>query len=309
MVRARSGDEPLKTVNNFEFSADELHEVVDALAAAKTVERRLKVPGLDERRADIILGGAIILDEAFRALGITAMRVSDFALREGVLLDALARRERMAVGHLADLRRRSVEHLAAIAPGERAHSEHAARLALELFAATRERHGLGDEAAELLEAAALLANVGLFISSARHHLHSFYIIRNSDLLMGFTDHEIDLIAQIARYHRKSTPKARHPEFARLHPDDQHLVRVLAGILRVAIALDRSRRGVVRHLELGAAGGGGGKQPLVIEVDSDGADPSLELYTVEDRKALLEEALGTSVRIVARGTLTFHTDSI
>jgi exopolyphosphatase/guanosine-5'-triphosphate,3'-diphosphate pyrophosphatase len=150
----------------------------------------------------------------------------------------------------------------------------------------------------LLEAAALLANVGLFISSARHHLHSFYIIRNSDLLLGFTDHEIDLIAQVARYHRKSTPKSRHPEFARLDDDDQHLVRVLAGILRVAIALDRSRQSVVRHVDVQTADGGD-KKPLVIEVDSDGVDPSLELYTVEDRKALLEEALGTEVRVVAR----------
>ncbi|MGH9243705.1 MAG: exopolyphosphatase [Acidimicrobiales bacterium] len=298
MVRAGSGAEPLKTVNNFRFTADELASVVEALTAAKTVEHRLKVPGLDPRRADIILGGAIILEQACEMLGIEELAVSDFALREGVLLDSLARRELMAVGQLADLRRRSVEHLAAIAPGEKSHTEHATRLALTLFDATRDLHRLDGGAAELLEAAGLLANVGLFISHARHHLHSYYIIRNSDLLVGFTDNEIELIAQIARYHRKSSPKARHPEFARLHADDQRMVRIVAGILRVAIALDRSRQGIVRDVRVEGPASDEGSSPLVIVLDTAGTDPSLEVYTAEQRKGLLEEALGVAVELAA-----------
>ena len=86
---------------------------------------------------------------------------------------------------------------------------------------------------------ALLANVGLFISHSQHHLHSYYVIRNTERLTGLTDDEIEIIAQIARYHRKSAPKPRHAEFARLRPSDQRVVRALAGILRVAIGLDRS----------------------------------------------------------------------
>jgi exopolyphosphatase/guanosine-5'-triphosphate,3'-diphosphate pyrophosphatase len=291
MVRARSKAEPLRTVNNFRFTADDLHAVVDDLVGAKTVERRLKVPGLDPRRADIIVGGALILDEACAALDIGEVVVSDFALREGVLLDALARRERGALGHLGDIRRRSVEHLAAIAPGERAHSEHATRLALELFDATRDLHGLGDEHAELLEAAGLLANVGLFISHDRHHQHSYYIIRNSDLLVGFTDREIEVIAQVARYHRKSSPKPRHAEFARLDTRDQEVVRVLAGLLRVAIALDRSRQAIVKRLGVTS-----GRRTLTVVVDAGEADVALELYTADQRKDLLEEALGVTVRL-------------
>ena len=81
--------------------------------------------------------------------------------------------------------------------------------------------------------------MGLFISHSQHHLHSYYVIRNTEVLTGLTDDEIEIIALLARYHRKSSPKARHPEFARLSPDDQRLVRALAGILRVAIGLDRS----------------------------------------------------------------------
>ena len=103
-----------------------------------------------------------------------------------------------------------------------------ARLALEIFDATAARHGLGDDSREVLEAAALLANVGLFVSHAGHHKHSYYVIRNSEMLTGFTDREIELIAQVARYHRKSAPRKKHPEFAALGPDDQQRVRVLAG---------------------------------------------------------------------------------
>jgi exopolyphosphatase/guanosine-5'-triphosphate,3'-diphosphate pyrophosphatase len=297
MVRARQGGEPLRTVNNFRFRAGDLSAVVEELAEARTVARRLRVPGLDPSRADIILGGAIILDEACAALGIEEMVVSDFALREGVLLDALERRERGALGHLADLRRRGVEQLAAITPGERAHTEHSTRLALTLFDATRLLHGLDDEYEELLEAAGLLANVGLFISHSGHHLHSYYIIRNSDLLVGFTDNEIELIAQVARYHRKSAPKARHTDFARLAPDDQRVVRVLAGLLRVATALDRSRQGVVKQLRVRRGPPGDGRSVMVIEVNADDDDPALEIYTAEQRKGLLEEALGVEIRVV------------
>ncbi len=138
-------------------------------------------------------------------------------------------------------------HLAAIAPGELDHAQHATELALELFEQTAELHRLDPSYEELLEAAGLLANVGLFVSHDRHHLHSYYVIRNSDVLTGFTDDEIELIAQVARYHRKSAPKPSHAEFAALPAATQHAVRTLAGILRIGVALDRTRTGAVREL--------------------------------------------------------------
>ena len=140
------------------------------------------------------------------------------------------------------------------------HSAHVAALALQLFDATESVHGLPTEAREYLEAAALLANVGLVIAHSKHHLHSYYVIRNSELT-GLTDNEIEIIAQIARYHRKSAPKAGHAEFARLSADDQRLVKTLAGILRVAIGLDRSHDGRVRAVMAHVR-----KDRLVIEVE-------------------------------------------
>jgi exopolyphosphatase/guanosine-5'-triphosphate,3'-diphosphate pyrophosphatase len=176
------------------------------------------------------------------------------------------------------------------------HSAHVARLALQLFDALAPLHHLGDDAREYLEAAALLANVGLFIAHSRHHLHSYYVIRNSERLLGFTDTEIEMIALVARYHRKSAPKASHPDFARLAPEEQDLVRALAAILRVAIGLDRGHEGRVTAVGVRLDGPG-----VVIEAAAapghDG-DLGLELYAAGERRALLEDVLGQGVTVVA-----------
>ena len=289
MVQAQRGGDPVRTLSNFEFTAEELAEVVKALTKMRTVKERVKVAGLDPKRADIILGGAILLEQVFAELRIERMTVSDFALREGVLLDALQRTRDASLHHLRDLRYQSVRHLADICPDEREHVEHATALALQLYDGCHDLHQLDDVYREYLEAGGLLCNVGLFISHARHHLHSYYIIRNSEHLTGFTDHEIELIAQVARYHRKSAPKASHEEFARLSARDQEVVRKLAGILRSAVALDRAHAGVVRALSCRYDDG-----HLTVALDTDGEDASLEIYTADARKSLLEEALGVRV---------------
>ena len=291
--RALRGEPSPKQVSGAVLTAKDLTRVVRALTGARTVEERMEIAGLDPKRADIILGGALVLEQIVTQLDIDEIVISDFALREGVLLDALRRRDRTSIGHLRDLRYESVLHLAAIAPTEREHAERATELAMQLFEATRELHEIDEANEELLEAAGLLANVGLFVSHDRHHLHSYYVIRNSDLLTGFTDHEIELIAQIARYHRKSAPKPSHAEYSRLGETDQHIVAVLAGILRVAFALDRTRNGVVKGLAVERS-----KRELVVALDTAGEDAALELYTADARKGLLESALGVGVRFEA-----------
>ena len=290
MARAARGEAPLKQVSGATLEAEGLAQVIEVLAACESLEDRMAVPGLDPKRADIVLGGALVLEQAFAVLGIDEMVVSDFALREGVLLDALRRRDKTSIGHLRDLRYESVMHVAALAPGEADHAEHSTELALRLFEQTSEMHGLDPAYEELLEAAGFLANVGLFVSHDRHHLHSYYVIRNSDALTGFTDEEVEMIALVARYHRKSAPKPSHAEFAALPPDAQHVVRVLAGLLRIGVALDRTRTGVVRDVTVRET-----KHQLVIELHGEG-DMSLERYTAEARKALLEEVLGVEVVI-------------
>jgi len=296
MVHARRGGEPLRTYNNFAVSAAELSEVVADLVASDSVDARRKLPGVDAARADIILAGALIAEAIVDALGITELVYSDYALREGALLDALHRQRGGTLHHLHDLRRRSVEHLAGLMDDDPDHRQAVARLALELFDLTRPYHDGDDQDRELLEAAALLANVGLFISHDGHHKHTYYVIRNSEHLAGFTDNEIELIAQVARYHRKSPPKVSHPGFAALGGDDQHRVRLLAGVLRVAIGLDRTHAATVDAITLAEDG-----DDLVLGVvPRPGVQVDLEVFTANERRRLLEDVVGRTVRVEAAG---------
>jgi len=308
LVSARRGTGVPHTFNRFEFSRAELDEVVAALAEQRTAATRMSVPGLEAQRADIIVAGAIVLQCVARTFQVPAFTFSEGALREGVLLDTIARDLRAASGttdgqgdhhHLRDVTRRSVSALAARCDDDLAHSAHVARLALQLYDATiggpgqPGLPGRPGTSRDTLEAAAMLANVGLVISHSKHHLHSYYVIRNSELA-GLTDREIEIIALVARYHRKSAPKSSHPEFQALDPDSQHLVRSLAAILRVAIGLDRSHDGRV----IGVRATRRGKRLLVEALHRPDTDVSLEVYTANERAALLAQVLGLHVDLLA-----------
>lgn len=291
MAAQRRG-EALRSINNVGFTASELSEVTEDLVGARDLDERAQLPGLDPRRADIIVAGAVLLQEIFRALDIERMVVSEFALREGLLLDQHQEYRGDAFHHLTDLRRSSVDHVADLFDPDRAHAEHTTDLALEIFAQTRELHDLGEEAIDYLEAGGLLHNVGRFIAHSAHHKHSYYVIRNTDQLTGFTDREIELIAQIARYHRRSGPKTKHLAYASLSESDQHIVVILAGILRIAIGLDRSHVGAVRDVQCEVDG-----KELTIRADvTSGADVALDLYAADQGRQLLERALDITVSV-------------
>ena len=293
MAARRADGAAPRTVGGRTLRRDEVDALVGELVAAPTAAARAALPGLDPNRADIIVAGALILEQVLHGLGVEELLVSDFALREGVLLDAWRRRHGGSLHHLSDLRRRSVVALAELMDEDTDHSRQVARLALELFDATAARHGLGDDAREILEAAALLCNVGMFLSHAQHHKHSWYVIRETDRLAGFTDHEVQRIALVARYHRKSEPKAKHPEFVALDEADQRLVRVLAGLLRVAIGLDRNHAARVEAVEVRDEG----DALTLVAHPAPGQDISLELYAATARRELLEAALGVEVHLV------------
>ena len=287
MAAAERGDD-VRQMNGVRFTAAELAAVVERVIAAKD---RGRVAGLDDKRADIILGGVILLEEVFRVFELDAMTISDYALREGVLFDRFADQSGR---DLRDLRRANLLRLARQLDPDPEHAEHTALLACQLFDRSQSLHGLGDDARELLEAAAIVHNVGLFISHSSHHKHSYYVIRNSEQLTGFTEHEIELIAVVARYHRKSRPSEKHGEFAALDAADQRLVRLLAGMLRVAIGLDRRHAGVVQTMRVNITDDLMRIEPVPNDLD----DLDLEVYAALERSHLLAAALGVSVDIVA-----------
>ncbi len=295
MAAVRSGTE-VRSIDNLLLGTGDLNAVVADIVSRHTPESRRGLAGLDEHRADVIVAGAVLLQQLFESLEIDEMRVSSHALREGVVLDRLARRRDThdALHHLGNIRRASVLTVASRYEEDIVHAEHATNLALQLFALTHDLHGLDDDDLDVLEAAGLLHNVGRFVAHSSHHKHSYYVIRNSEHLLGFTDHEIELIAQVARYHRKSHPKEKHPPFAALGPTDRQRVRVLAGMLRVAIGFDRTYRRVFSGLGVRFD-----DDVLTIELFTDpGADVELELFTARERRSLLMEALGRRVEFRA-----------
>ena len=258
------------------------------------LEQRLTIPGLDPRRADLVVGGAVLLDTILRRIEAEDLTLCDLALREGLVLDYVRRhkREIAQADRIPDIRRRSTIELAERCNYYAVHAQQVARLALALFDQTRAAHGLTDRERELLEYAALMHDLGVHISYERHHRHSYYLIKNGDL-RGFEPEEIDVMALVARYHRRGTPKKTHEEYAQLRPPLRRTVRVLASILRLAESLDRSHAQIVSALELHA----GGKE-AVLELQASG-DAELEVWAAQRQVEPFEEITQKSVRVTLR----------
>lgn len=231
---------------NDTFLHPQIHKVITDLCDLKLSER-LKVPGMNPRRADIIIAGAAILDVLMEALNIPSITVSERALRHGLLLDHFTRSDPRSVPDEFSYRMDSVIRLGRRCRFHEEHARHVARLALELFDSTLDSglHALGPADRALLEYAALLHDIGAFLSYTNHRRHSYYFIRHAELL-GFDDTELAVLATTALFHKKTYPRKKHPEFAALPPRNQSVVRVLCVLLRIAESLDRSHAKAVHH---------------------------------------------------------------
>jgi exopolyphosphatase/guanosine-5'-triphosphate,3'-diphosphate pyrophosphatase len=258
--------------------------------------RIAEIPGIDAKRADIIAAGSVLLQEICRQLKISQLEYSDFALREGVLIDSMEQ----ILGRPSskrDAARDGVVRFAQRCSVDIQHSEHVAKLSVDIFRSLHKHFELNDRLLPLLEAAAILSNVGASVSYSKHHLHSYYMIRNSELV-GFSEEDIELIALAARYHRKGPPKKSHEEYAALSEDAQHDVDVMAGILRIATGLDRSHDQCVRSVSASIKELSGNEVvQLMVRSECDNREVlELNLYTAQERTALLEEFLGCSITL-------------
>jgi exopolyphosphatase/guanosine-5'-triphosphate,3'-diphosphate pyrophosphatase len=249
VIAAGQGEPADAPMRNRRVSAKQVHRLRKQLTPLM-LERRLRVPGLDPRRADLVVAGAVLLDVILKRLGAKEITLCDLSLREGLILDYIARHRKQItqVDRYPDVRRRSIFELAERCNYSPDHAGQVARLALALFDQTREFHGLGDRERDWLEYAAVLHDIGVHISYERHHRHSYYLIKNGDL-RGFEPDEVEAMALIARYHRRARPSRRHEGFAECSGRRQRTIRALAAILRLAESLDRSHSQVISHVEL------------------------------------------------------------
>ena len=291
IIQQKSGKSEPTSMNRFEFTAQDVAEVVNDLARCSTVDERREKFNLDQKRAEIILAGAIILEAIANTYGISTFTFSDYALREGVLIDTLHQRGVGPENLAGDASLRSVKLLAERCDDRPEHSENVARIAVTLFDALAHHLEADPNDRRLLEYAALLANVGVVISHSKHHLHSYYVIRNSELV-GLSDHDIEVIAQVARYHRKGLPKDDHPEFARLGDADKHRVELLAGILRLAVGLDRTQDGRVKKIKTVVTD----DEVQISFAPSKKLDNELNVYSAMERRSLLERVMNRKVRV-------------
>jgi exopolyphosphatase/guanosine-5'-triphosphate,3'-diphosphate pyrophosphatase len=289
-------------LRNRRVPAKQIRRVRRSLASLE-LDKRMRVPGLDPRRADIAVAGAVLLDTILRRLGATEITLCDLSLREGLVLDYISRhrKEIAQADRYPDVRRRSVIELAERCNYWPDHAHQIARLAVSLFDETRGAHGLTDKEREWLEYAALLHDIGVHISYERHHKHSYYLITNGQL-RGFEPEEIEIIALVARYHRRVEPKRRHQGFGSLRKRSQQTVRTLAAILRLAENLDRSHAQTISGIAVHDRG-----DDVLLQLRTTG-DAELELWAAIRHAAPLERMLGKPVRVeVSRTTYAEQLD--
>jgi exopolyphosphatase / guanosine-5'-triphosphate,3'-diphosphate pyrophosphatase len=293
MALAARGELVPEALNGVTINRREVRQVVERIVAAPSFAQRGAIPGIDPRRADIIVAGAVTLETIMDACGFSEYTISSYALREGIILDTIQKNEGelSATPHLSDLRYETVMKIGRMYNFDEPHGRHVADLALAIYDSLAPMHMLEDIDRELLEAASLLHDIGYYISHSSHHKHSMYLIRHSEAL-GFTQEELEVIANVARYHRKSHPKQRHPEFAVLSRRDQARVRTLASILRVADGLDRTHRHNVDVVETTFDDG----VICIRAICRNDCDPTFEFWSANRKKELMEEVFKRRVEI-------------
>lgn len=248
---------------------------------------RRKIQGLGPRRAEIIVPGSAVFLRALEAFQHSSLYYSAAGVRDGIIADLAARRVGRELSQLSREQRTVVEQMARKYGVSPHHSRKVAALAHELFEGLQPLHRLGPDFGKLLEAAAYLHDVGHWISDVGHHRHSYYVVTNADLA-GFTDTEQYLVALLCRYHRKSSPSARQPEFQSLDSDTQRAISLLVPLLRLADNLDRSHEQKVESLACQARDG-----QAVLALKCRG-DVSLEQWAAERVAPLFEQVYGASL---------------
>ncbi len=265
--------------------------------ANMTVAERRNVQGISTQRSDIIVAGGQILEGAMRAFGLPLLRTCDWALREGVIIDYLRELEAESRPPLPDFTDQKMLGVHAVGRRfgyEEVHSHQVARLAEKIFDSLAAAEKLTRHERTLMSAAALLHDVGYHIAHESHHKHSLYLVANSELT-GFSEAERAVIANVARYHRGSLPKERHPEYAVLNSADRKTVCRLGAIVRVADALDRSHDSRVSDLRCSREG-----DQVHIQVQS-ALDCENEMREAERKRDLFEQAFACNLNFSMRRT--------
>jgi len=269
------------------ISVKDLATLSDMLSGLTVAERIARL-NLRPDRADVIMPACVVLHSLAQTVGVREVLIPGIGLKEGVLWDIAAqasprppRREQIwsSALHLAEKYELDKDHGSAVSD-----------LALQIFDQSAPLHGLGAEDRLVLEVAALLHDVGYFVNAIDHDRHGHYLLRHS-FLFGLSERQQAVVANIVRYHRKTTPTLEHEHFKSLQPQDRLLVNKLCALLRLADGIDTSHTGRVRHVTLSGA-----KSKWTLSLAGNG-DLVLEKWTLTKRRAMFQDVFGVELTII------------
>ena len=293
LVRLAAGDLASATPNALHqttVTALDLAPVFEKMQTM-TIAQRREVNGLDARRADIMPAGSVVLQVALELFGFDEVTVSEWSMREGMVLDAIGHHDPLDWVDPRSMRRESVHALFRRYGGNEEHAHQVARFATAIFDDISSLHELGPVDRELLEHAAWLHDIGEHIAVENHDRHTAYLIEHGRL-RGFPPEEVVMLASIGRFHRRGTPKASSYEPMRqLTDEERDRVTKLVAILRIADGLDRSHGDAVDVVTAHV-------RDDRVELDIEGGDDvDLEVWGVRRKRGLFEKVFGLPVDIL------------
>ena len=294
-LAASEEERPPRKLHGYRVTRQSLNQVVDRLITMTPAQRRELAP-INDRRAEIIVPGALILQTTMKMLGVEEFVLSERALREGLIVDWMLRQGLLEdrFSFQSSIRQRTVLHQVQRFAVNQSRAERVASHALSLYDATRGvMHDDSGEGRELLWAAAMLHTCGQHINISAYHKHTWYLIRHGELL-GYSEAEHLMVAAIARYHRRSLPKKRHESWQLVATrDNRRCVHQMALLLRLAAALDRRPEPVISALRIHAVKG---SLDLEIVPERVNQNVSLEQWSLEGCAEVVKEAVGVNLRV-------------
>lgn len=288
-ISMRRRGQVYSSVGGYELNRAEVRHILDHL---QTLPLRLRrnVPGLHADRADIIVAGLAVIERLMKRFRLNRLLIHDQGVRDGLLLRMVGRVLRVKAAPIEDGTdpMEGVRQFAAACAVEPQHAEQVARLALALFDQLHSPLQLAPSDRLLLQAAAILHEVGNLINYEKHHQHSYHLIMHGNL-RGLSPQQRELVANVARYHRRSGPKDKHDNFARLSPEDRQTVRKLSALLRVADGLDRTHMQRIEGLRCTLRPG-----RATVTVESPEM-PEVDLWGAQQKGKLFEKVFGMKLR--------------
>ena len=294
-LAASEDDRPPLKLHGYRVTRQRLDRVVDQLVAMQPEQRRA-LPSINDRRAEIIVPGSLILQTSMRMLEVEELVLSERALREGLIVDWMLRHGLLEdrFSFQSSIRQSTVIHQAKRFAVNQSRAERVAAHALTLYDCSRGvMHEDDGHGRELLWAAAMLHTCGQHINLSAYHKHSWYLIRHGELL-GYSESEHLMVAAIARYHRRSLPKKRHDSWQVLPTrDNRRLVGEMALLLRLAAAIDRRPEPVVDSIRVTATPG---SLQLELVPERRNQNLSLERWSLENCADVVRSAVGVRLDV-------------